>query len=1112
MAIPTENSASQTTQDMVQRRFKRVMELEKKLRDSIQAKTPSDPNIWSQMRENYEAIILEDHDFAEGNEIEHALWHLHYKRIEEFRARMRSAVVAAGGSNTAQGGRSVVRREQVNKIRSVFKSFLSEATGFYHELNLKIKAKYGFPVDPFSQQREDYLGSPKDKTSADLRKAQVSCHRCLIYLGDLARYKELHGEGDPSGRDFKVAESYYIQAASLWPASGNPHHQLAILATYMGNELVAVYRYFRSLAVEAPFSTARDNLILIFEKNRQHYSQIREAELALIKQMPPKAAGRGRGRGRGDIKFAAKEEKQDSALVKRIQVNIAEVNKTFRIRFVRLNGILFTRTSLETFDEVYSSAINEFEELITPGTNSEMGIGSNAWASGSTFCGLVVLQLVSILIYTVHNVNAEAESNLSYAEILQRSVLLQNAFTASFGFAGSIIARCLNVEDVFSCPFLPAILVFIEWLACRQDVAMGNESVEEKQASARSLFWTNCVVFLNKLLDLEKIHQDSNGDRLEGEVSFASLSRSNEEEAGSVALWEDFELRGFLPLAPAQLALDFSKRQSLNGKKERNIRVQRILAAGKAVANLLEGSGQGIFFDASMIIFRVAREFPAYKIKKESEAIKPKILKSVNNLDNHVQEGGPDSVKQEPSSIEKPVFSASVATTAKSDSDREQEEADEVIVFKPVVADRHPESAALNLQQSSVTVGASTSLQSPTPAFAPQEFHQIFSSVPSSVPSSTELPFQISRSSSSLAVGRDKSPGVYSNPHEASKLLGSTANTVDHWSTGISLSALGIADSRDSWGMPSYGVPFVNSHASHTSVSDVSQQSTQLTNQPNPLLYRDPEARVLDGIINLNLHQFTGNGTMFDSELPPGNNGKVEFVPSYLSMIPSQDLYSSFPHDSGVSVSTAAVGMPGKLPSGDTSLATVQAYSSQQKMSVEPDATKLDLPSRSEFGTLTSTRSVTSKPSSIPKLSSKKGPVSRPVRHFGPPPGFGPVPSRLLDSSKVDSIQRSSATLNVSEQMIQRTEQPQQDDYSWLDGYTPSNKDGGRKDSVAPHLGYCFLPTSDSLINAATTFPFPGKQVPNMQMCQEQQQRQQLQYNRSQEQSLWSGQFFGRDP
>jgi hypothetical protein len=42
--------------------------------------------------------------------------------------------------------------------------------------------------------------------------------------------------------------------------------QLAILASYSGNEVEAVYRYFRSLAADTPFSTARDNLIILFEK------------------------------------------------------------------------------------------------------------------------------------------------------------------------------------------------------------------------------------------------------------------------------------------------------------------------------------------------------------------------------------------------------------------------------------------------------------------------------------------------------------------------------------------------------------------------------------------------------------------------------------------------------------------------------------------------------------------------------------------------------------------------------------------------------------------------------------------------------------------------------
>lgn len=42
--------------------------------------------------------------------------------------------------------------------------------------------------------------------------------------------------------------------------------QLSILASYSGDELLSIYRYFRSLAVDSPFSTARDNLIIAFEK------------------------------------------------------------------------------------------------------------------------------------------------------------------------------------------------------------------------------------------------------------------------------------------------------------------------------------------------------------------------------------------------------------------------------------------------------------------------------------------------------------------------------------------------------------------------------------------------------------------------------------------------------------------------------------------------------------------------------------------------------------------------------------------------------------------------------------------------------------------------------
>lgn len=180
------------------------------------------------MRENFEAIVLEDHAFSEQHEIEYALWQLHYRRIEELRAHF-NAAVASAVSSPSQNGKGPTRGgpDRVTKIRTQFKTFLSEATGFYHDLMLKIRAKYGLPLGYFSDDTDSQIPLSKDgNKSAEVKKGLISCHRCLIYLGDLARYKGLYGEGDSKARDFAAASSYYMQAASLWPSSGNPHHQV----------------------------------------------------------------------------------------------------------------------------------------------------------------------------------------------------------------------------------------------------------------------------------------------------------------------------------------------------------------------------------------------------------------------------------------------------------------------------------------------------------------------------------------------------------------------------------------------------------------------------------------------------------------------------------------------------------------------------------------------------------------------------------------------------------------------------------------------------------------------------------------------------------------------
>ncbi|KAL5081962.1 hypothetical protein RYX36_010383 [Vicia faba] len=181
--------------ERAQRLFDKNLELEKRRRRSAQAQVPSDPNIWPQLRENFEAIILEDHAFSEQHNIEYNLWVLHYKRIEELRAHFNAAISSAS-SKSPQGGKGSVRPERITKIRQQLKTFLSEATGFYHDLIMKIKAKNGLPLGYFEDSENSIVMEKDGKKSAEMKKSLLSCHRCLIYLGDLARYKGLYGEGD----------------------------------------------------------------------------------------------------------------------------------------------------------------------------------------------------------------------------------------------------------------------------------------------------------------------------------------------------------------------------------------------------------------------------------------------------------------------------------------------------------------------------------------------------------------------------------------------------------------------------------------------------------------------------------------------------------------------------------------------------------------------------------------------------------------------------------------------------------------------------------------------------------------------------------------------------
>lgn len=86
-----------------------------------------------------------------------------------------------------------------------------------------------------------------------------------------------------------------------------------------------------------------NDFCVIFWQNRQCYTQmLGDPKASSTKAVPPRMTGKGRGRG--ETRQPMKDDKVEAISVQEKASSMPDIFKTFTMRFVRLNGILFTRT------------------------------------------------------------------------------------------------------------------------------------------------------------------------------------------------------------------------------------------------------------------------------------------------------------------------------------------------------------------------------------------------------------------------------------------------------------------------------------------------------------------------------------------------------------------------------------------------------------------------------------------------------------------------------------------------------------------------------------------------------------------------------------------------
>lgn len=92
----------------------------------------------------------------------------------------------------------------------------------------------------------------------------LSCHQTLIRLGDLSRWRET--QLATKGYNWGPSIGFYELARLIYPASGVPHSQLAVIALVEANHLRVVYHLYRALTTEEPHPNAQSNIEIEFNK------------------------------------------------------------------------------------------------------------------------------------------------------------------------------------------------------------------------------------------------------------------------------------------------------------------------------------------------------------------------------------------------------------------------------------------------------------------------------------------------------------------------------------------------------------------------------------------------------------------------------------------------------------------------------------------------------------------------------------------------------------------------------------------------------------------------------------------------------------------------------
>ncbi|KAK9462069.1 uncharacterized protein V1516DRAFT_673662 [Lipomyces oligophaga] len=233
----------------------------------------------SEFRQAVEKAILADIETAAESDLDNMLWmKIHYAVIDSYRKQISKLRPQAKSRPT-----------EARKLEAQFVKFVKSAMHFYSTFIQQCAITYKVvELKPIINRLRVNAKFPRaassQPVSAKITKLVIqSCHRSLICLGDLSRYREVNTfhNDENSEKLWRPAINFYKLALQLIPSNGFPLNQLAVIASLEGSVLRATYYFFRAISVESPFPTAPANLELAFKKFLKSGTQYPKEEMPL---------------------------------------------------------------------------------------------------------------------------------------------------------------------------------------------------------------------------------------------------------------------------------------------------------------------------------------------------------------------------------------------------------------------------------------------------------------------------------------------------------------------------------------------------------------------------------------------------------------------------------------------------------------------------------------------------------------------------------------------------------------------------------------------------------------------------------------------------------------